>query len=215
MHKTFSFKYLAIDAARIVCAVLIPILRVIKKTPDGQKYKNKIRGGAIVAANHTSFLDPFIVGVAFWYRRLHFLVAEIVMQGKLRSLLLKGAGAIKIDRNAADIEAINKSVDKLKQGFLLAIFPQGGITQNDDVNTIKSGAVLMALRAGVPIIPMHIAPRKKWYNTRSVVIGNAIDPKAYCTKKMPSTTDIQNISEALANELNRCKTANIKNSNQE
>ncbi len=208
MHKTFSFKYLAMDMARLVCAVLIPILRIKKKTPEGQKYTCKIKGGAIIAANHTSFVDPFVVGVTFWYRRLHFLVAEIVMKGKLRSILLKGVGAIKIDRNAADIEAINKSVQKLKEGFLLAIFPQGGINKDDNVNTIKSGAVLMALKAGVPIVPIHILPRNKWYNMRTVVIGNTIDPKLYCSKKMPSTADIKNISDALANELSRCKAAN-------
>lgn len=208
MHKTFSFKYLAMDIARLVCAVLIPILRIKKKTPEGQIYSQKIKGGAIIAANHTSFVDPFIVGVTFWYRRLHFLVAEIVMRGKLRSTLLKGVGAIRIDRNGADIEAINTSVQKLKEGFLLAIFPQGGINKDDDVNTIKSGAVLMALKAGVPIIPMHILPRNKWYNMRTVVIGDAIDPKLYCSKKMPSTADIKNISDALVTELNRCKEAN-------
>ena len=208
MHKKFSFKYLAMDMARLVCAVLVPILRVKKRTPNGQKYTQKIKGGAIIAANHTSFADPFIVGVTFWYRRLHFLVAEIVMKGKLRSILLKGVGAIKIDRNAADIEAIKKSIEKLKKGYLLSVFPQGGINRDDDIDAIKSGAALLAVKAGVPIIPMHISPKKHWYNRRIVVIGNTINPKDYLTKKIPSTQDINNISVALMNELNLCKNSN-------
>ncbi len=207
-HLFFNFRQLPMDMARLVCAILIPIFRIKKITPEGDKYTEKIKGGAIIAANHTSFADPFIVGVSFWYRRLYFLVAEIVMQGKLRTWLLRGAGAIKIDRNIADIEAINKSVSKLKAGYLLAIFPQGGIRKEDDVNTIKSGAVLMALRAGVPIVPMHIMSKPHWYTPRTVVVGQPIHPSDYCQKKMPSTADIKNITDALLVELNRCKAAN-------
>jgi len=126
----------------------------------------------------------------------------------LRSMLLRGVGAIKIDRNAADIEAIKKSIEKLKKGYLLSVFPQGGINRDDDIDAIKSGAALLAVKAGVPIIPMHIPPKKHWYNRRIVVIGNTINPKDYLTKKIPSTQDINNISVALMNELNLCKNSN-------
>ena len=209
-HRLFDFRHLPMDIARLVCSVLPLILRIKRRTPEGEKYRKRIKGGAVVAANHTSFADPFIVGVTFWYRRLYFLVAEIVMKGKLRSLLLKGVGAIKIDRKSADIEAINKSIKKLEEGYLLTIFPQGGISREDDIDTIKSGAVLMAIRAGTPIIPMHIMPRNRWYNMHTVVIGETIDPRDFCQKKIPSTTDINNITNALFNELNRCKNANDK-----
>lgn len=209
-HPFFKLKHIPMDAARLVCLPLPLLMRIKRRTPEGEKYKTKLKGGAIVTANHTSFTDPFIVGVTFWYRRLFFLVAEIVMKGKLRSLLLKGVGAIKIDRNSTDIEAITKSVDTLKQGYLLTVFPQGGINVADEIDTVKSGAVLMALKAGVPIIPMHILPKAKWYSTRTVVIGNAIDPKEYC-KKFPSTADIEKVTNMLAVELNRCKNANLIN----
>ena len=204
-HKLFSFKHFPMDLARIVCIPLIPILRIKRRTLNGKKYRAKIKGGAIIAANHTSFLDPFVVGVTFWYRRLHFLVAEIVMGGKLRSALLRGVGAIKIDRNTADIEAITKSVNKLKEGFLLSVFPQGQINRDDKLETVKSGAVLMAIRANVPIIPIHISPRKHWYNMRTVVIGNTVYPKEICKKAFPNAQDIEAITAILSDELNRCK----------
>lgn len=210
-HRLFDFRHFPMDMARLVCSVLVPILRIKRRTPEGEKYTKKIKGGAIIAANHTSFADPFIVGVTFWYRRLYFLVAEIVMKGRLRSLLLRGIGAIKIDRNGTDIEAINKSVQKLKDGYLLTVFPQGEIHRQDDIDTIKSGAVLMAIRSGVSIVPMHILPKKHWYSMRTVVIGETINPKDFCQRKPPSTADIKSITDALINELNRCKSANTVN----
>lgn len=203
-RRKFILKRIPMDLARLVCTPLLPVYRMKRLTPEGEPYKNRIRGGAIVAANHTAFSDPFLAGVAFWYRRMFFLAAEIVMQGKLRNWLLRGVGAIEIDRNQADIEAIRKSVDVLKDGNLLLIFPQGGISEENQIQTLKSGAVLIALRAGVPIVPMHIRPREHWYSRRTVVIGQTLDPKAYIQKKFPSTADIDRVSQKLAEEMNRC-----------
>ena len=203
-RRKFILKRIPMDLARLVCTPLLPLYRMKRLTPEGEPYKNRIRGGAIVAANHTAFSDPFLAGVAFWYRRMFFLAAEIVMQGKLRNWLLRGVGAIEIDRNQADIEAIRKSVDVLKEGNLLLIFPQGGISEENQIQTLKSGAVLIALRAGVPIVPMHIRPREHWYSRRTVVIGQTLDPKAYIQKKFPSTADIDRVSQKLAEEMNRC-----------
>jgi len=207
-HRLFRLKTLPMDLARLISLPALLIYRIKRLTPEGTKYTQKVKNGAILAANHTSFSDPFIVGTTFWYRRLYFLVAEVVMKGKLRVAMLKGAGAIRIDRNQADIEAINQSIDKLKQGYLLTVFPQGGINKFDEIDSIKSGAVLMALRANVPIIPMHIHAKKHWYSRQVVVIGKTINPSEYCQKKMPSTGDIKAISQALMEQLNLCKNTN-------
>lgn len=202
--KRYSLRILAMDAARIVCTPLLLLFRMKRITPDGAPYREKLAGGAIVAANHTSFVDPFLVGVTFWYRRMFFLVAEIVMKGKLRSLLLHGVGAIKVERSMADIEAIKQSVKVLKEGYLLTVFPQGGITKDENLETVKSGAVLMALQAGVPIVPIYLCPKKKWYHRRQTVVGETIYPAALCQRKIPSTADIQAITERLAAEMSRC-----------
>lgn len=202
--QRYSWRLLAMDIARWVCLPLLLIYRMKRLTPEGEKYRGKIRGGAIMAANHTSFSDPFLVGVAVWYRRLFFLVAEVVMKGKLRAWLLNGVGAIRIDRNETDLDAIRRCVQVLKDGNLLAVFPQGGITEGEEIQSVKSGAVLIALQAGVPIVPMHIYPRKHWYSRRVVVIGNPVDPKELIQKKFPSTADIERVSNKLMEEMNRC-----------
>lgn len=203
--RLFDIRRLPQDIGRLVCLPLLPWYRMQRLTPEGSKYSGKLRGGAIIAANHTSFTDPFSAGVAFWYRRMFFLVAEVVMQGKLRRALLRGVGAVEIDRKSADIEAIKRSVAILKSGRVLTVFPQGGIARGDSIGALKSGAVLMALQADVPIVPMHIIPKKKWYHRRRVVIGTTLYPKAMVTKKIPSTADINRITDALMEEMNRCR----------
>lgn len=200
----FNPRLLPMDMARLVCSALLLWYRMKRLTPEGKKFTGHIRGGAILAANHTSFADPFLMGVAVWYRRMYFLAAEAVMKGKLRTWLLKGVGAIKIDRSATDIDAIRRSVEVLKKGHVLAVFPQGGISHDTEIKTMKAGAVLIALQAGVPIVPMHICPKKHWYSRRTVIIGNPIDPKKYIKNKFPSTKDIEQVSQVLMEEMNLC-----------
>lgn len=204
IKKRSWYRYIPMDIARLICSPLLLMYRVRRQTPTGELVKARIRGGAILAANHTAFSDPFLLGVTVWYRRMYFLAAEVVMRGKLRSLLLKGVGAVKIDRQATDIEAIRKSVELLKMGHLLAIFPQGGIRKDDQIQELKSGVILIAMQAGVPIVPMYICPPKHWYNRRTVVIGDTLDPKAFIQKKIPSTKDIEQMSQKLMEEMNRC-----------
>lgn len=202
--RQFSWQRLAMSVARLLCAPLVLLYRMRRLTPTGEPYKGRLRGGAILAANHTSFQDPFLVGVAFWYRRVYFLVAEVVMRGKFLSWLLRGVGAIRIDRNAADIEAIRKSTATLRDGQLLTIFPQGGIQSNSGMEALKSGAVLIALQAGVPIVPMYICPKPHWYSRRTVILGKTVDPRAHIQKKFPTTTDIDRVTQLLLEEMNRC-----------
>lgn len=202
--KLLNIKLFPMDFARVTCSPLPLLYRIKTLTPTGEKYRHKIRGGAMVAANHYDFSDPLVMFVTFWYRRVFFLAAEVVMEKPLRRRLMTGIGAIRIDRNIADMEAIRTAVGKMKEGHLLTIFPQGQLSKTEEVTSIKSGAVLMALQAGVPIYPMHIHQREKWYKRRVVVIGDPIYPNELCTKKIPSTADIQRISDILVKEMNRC-----------
>lgn len=195
--------WIAYEASRILYVILLVPYRTQKLTADGKRYKGKLKGGAMLAANHTTFSDPFVVGSAFWYRKMNFFAADAVMATKTREKLLKAAGAIKVNREITDIEAVRSSVEVLKKGRLLLIFPEGGVQEVGQVQPIKPGAALMALQAGVPIIPLFICYTPRWYNRRKVIVGNPIDPKKLCSGKIPSATDIENISRALQEEMQR------------
>lgn len=203
--KWFQWKLIPYDLSHFVGNFTAIAFRMKRLHVGGTPYEGKIRGGAIFAMNHVGFADPFVVSVCFWYRRVFYLAAETVMQGKLRSLLLKGTGCIKIDRNISDLEAVKKCIGILKEGRTLAIFPQGGLTADGESVEVKSGAVLMALQAGVPIIPMYSPRREHWYRRKVVVIGDAIDCSTFVTKKIPSMKDIEAASDALQQAMLACK----------
>lgn len=201
--------WIAYEASRVLYLILLVPYRPKLVTPEGKRFKGKLKGGAVLAANHTTFSDPFVVGSSFWYRKMNFFTADVVMATKTREKLLKAAGAIKVNRNIADIEAVRTAVQVLKKGRLLLIFPEGGVQAVGNVQAIKSGAALMAIQAGVPIIPLYICYTARWYQRRQVVVGEPVDPKLLCTRKFPTTADIQNITDKLYQEMQRCA-ANFK-----
>ena len=199
---------LGMDIARVFLSVLIPVYR-IKKIYIGDKNKVKaINGGAILAANHSGFSDPMILETAFWYRRVHYVVAEIAMGGKIRSAFMRAAGCIKIDRNMTDLKAVKDCVQVLKDGYLLEMFPQGAISE--DSAGFKSGIMLIAVQADVPVLPMYIVRRQKWWQRYRLVIGDPFYWRDYCDKKRPGMKDLEKMTELLEDKYEECRTWKLK-----
>ena len=200
--RLFNIKHLPMDIARILCFSM-PLFFRIKKIYVNENAKKKLKYAGIISANHTCFLDPLLVGCCFWYRRMFFLAAEVVMNKKFMGKLLKGVGCIKIDRNICDIESIRKSVNVLKNGHLLSLFPTGGINREDDMSAIKSGIILMAMQAKAPIVPVYIHKKVNKKDRNCIVIGEPIT--TFEGKTMPSMADINNCADLVFEKMMECK----------
>ncbi len=203
--KIFDIRYFPMDTARFTMMISKPFMRVKKLGLDGKKYKDSIKGGRIYAANHVSFWDPFLIGAAFWFKRVFFLVAEVVMAKPVKGFWLKLAGCIKIERQKTDLEAIRKSVKVLKDGKALMLFPQGAIQKDANINSIKSGTILIAAQAGAPIVPMYSARRKHSFDSHKFIIGEPFYCKDYCSKKLPSMAEVEMLSGILLERMAECR----------
>ena len=144
-----------------------------------------------------------VLETAFWHRRVHYVVGEIAMEGKVKAAFMKAAGCIKIDRNQTDLKAIKQCVQVLKDGFLLEMFPQGGIVGED--SGFKSGIMLIATQADVPVIPLYIIKRKNIFHRYRLVIGDPFYWRDYCDKKRPGLKDIEQLTGLLEEKYNECK----------
>lgn len=193
------------DFGRLVCNIFKLGYRAKKLDSKGNKYKKRIKGGAVMVSNHIDMLDPLALISTFLYRRIFFYASEVVMGRGLSSTLMRGMGCIKIDRNIADVEAIRTGCEIVKGGHILAIFAQGQIQKSGNFETFKAGGVLLAIKAGVPIIPVYLSQREHWWQRKIVVIGEPFDCKERCKKKFPSMTDIDNLTEELLCEMKNLK----------
>jgi len=124
-------------------------------------------GGVIIAANHQTDVDPFWVGVAV-RRPVGFLSWDAAFNWPIVGLLLRSFGAWPLQLEGSDPGPIRLSLQWIRDGGAVVIFPEGGRGNPDgSMKKFKAGAVRMALEAGVPILPVTIRGGERvWPNTR-------------------------------------------------
>ncbi|MCL2554516.1 MAG: 1-acyl-sn-glycerol-3-phosphate acyltransferase [Actinomycetia bacterium] len=145
---------------RLLKYVLLgPLLRLLFRPRIEGMENIPESGAAIVAGNHLSFSDHFLMP-AILPRRITFLAkAEYFtgpgLKGRLTAAFFRGIGQIPVDRSGgkASQSAITAGLEVLARGELLGIYPEGTRSHDGRLYRGRTGVAVMALRAGVPVIP--------------------------------------------------------------
>ena len=159
------------DASRLwkFCHVALTLLRPLFCALRVEGVENVPRkGGVVLACNHPGGLDSFVLGVASPRQVYYMAKRELFNVHPVMTFLLYRIGAFPINRGARDTEAIEYSVELLKQGRVLGMFPEGTRNRGKPMRRGKSGAVRIALDAGVPVVPVAVLEiphlHKNWLN---------------------------------------------------
>jgi 1-acyl-sn-glycerol-3-phosphate acyltransferase len=110
-------------------------------------------GGALICANHQSFLDPILVGAAS-DRRLNYIARKTLFRFKFFSRLISFWDAIPINQEGSGLGGIKESLKRLRRGEMVLIFPEGARTLDGEVDEFKPGFCSLARRGRVPIVPI-------------------------------------------------------------
>ncbi len=113
------------------------------------------KGCAILAPNHASFLDPPLIGAA-WPEEVHFLARASLFDYKVSRWLLPRLNAHPLQEAAQDIQSFRTLCQLLSEGKKVVIFPEGARTSTGDLQPIKPGVAMLALRMQCPIIPVYL-----------------------------------------------------------
>ena len=139
--------YYAIRAIVRPLARLLYRVEIVGRVPPGP---------CIVAANHESFLDPPILGLAA-RQPLHYLAKVGLWRYRFSAWLMDSLGGIPIRRDRRDLIALAAAEERLRAGLTVAIFPQGGINGGEWTR----GAARLALATGAPLVPSRFrCPRR-------------------------------------------------------
>ena len=143
--------------------------------------ENLPAGGFVLASNHVSSLDPWVVGMPLWPKRfLRFMAKSELYWWPLKHVL-NGAGAFPVRRGQRDTEAIDTAVRLAREGFAVTMFPEGtrrtkGLVKRFESRP-RSGAARIALEAGVPLVPAAVKGTDKLtrLGRLSVVYGAPVE----------------------------------------
>ncbi len=139
--------------ARWVCRMLVVLL-------FGYRFSGArnlpAQGGVLVLANHQSFLDPILLGVPT-LRRIHYLARVTLYRSWVFRVLTAPLDVVPLDRKRHLLSGLREALRRLRQGEALGVFPEGQRTWDGSLMPLQPGFLLLARRAGVPLVPVGIA----------------------------------------------------------
>jgi 1-acyl-sn-glycerol-3-phosphate acyltransferase len=180
--------------------------------------ENLPAGGAVLAGNHVSYMDP----VLLWCvspRPVHFMAKRELWESRVLGWLLDRFWAFPVTRGEPDRSAIARATEVLTHGGLVGVFPEGTRASADGQSapTAHGGAAFLAIRAGVPLVPMaFVGTEKVWPRGQrlpklrrvTIAIGepllpDAVPPDLGRKERVDALTAM--LMERIAEQLRRAK----------
>jgi 1-acyl-sn-glycerol-3-phosphate acyltransferase len=197
-------------AYRAVRALVVAWVRTyLRATIEGREHV-PATGPFVLAPVHRSYVDTPIAS-SVTRRRLRFMGKDTLWKRRFSAWALSSLGGFPVTRGTADRQALQRCIEVLQSGEPLVLFPEGERKSGPIVQPLFDGAVYVALKAGVPIVPVGIGgservmpkgarfvfPRKV-----HVIVGEPIDPPVSDGGRLPRSA-LREHSARLHTELQR------------
>jgi 1-acyl-sn-glycerol-3-phosphate acyltransferase len=135
----------------------VPLFLLVKRDwRNGERVP--ATGGAIIALNHISHVDPLTSAhlVYEWGRKPHYLAKASIFKNKVLAALLRGTGQIPVERSERGADALAEAIAAVNAGAVVVVYVEGSITKDPDGWPMapKTGAARLALATGAPVIPV-------------------------------------------------------------
>lgn len=187
-----------IGAARVAFAAM-----GLRFTVHGSEHVPRT-GGAVMAINHTGYLDFTFAGLAARPSRrlVRFMCKESIFEHPIAGPLMRGMHHIPVDREAG-MASYATALRTLRDGEIVGVFPEATISRSFEVKDIKSGAVRLAASTGVPLLPTVIwGSQRVWTKGRPKRFFGSPVP-IHVTVGEPMTVGRRDDHEAASAELRR------------
>lgn len=159
---------------------MVKLIKLVARIIFGLLYKVEIsgkenipeKGAAVLCSNHNAELDMFFIGYKI-NRLIRWMAKEELFKVPIFRIFLIPLGAFPIKRGSADVDSIKTALKLLEEGHIIGIFPEGTRTRGNENKKarIKRGAVSLAIKADVPILPVCIEGSYKPFSKVRLVFG--------------------------------------------
>ena len=170
-----AFKKVMRGIARSVVYIYFKIVYRFKVIGKKNIPKN---GPVIICGNHRTYLDPPLIILSSG-RYVRFLAKEELKKNLFWNMLLTIFDVIFVRRDSKDVKALKESLQTLKNGDGLALFPEGTRNGLEKGEKVKDGAAFFALRSGAPVVPCGIKGGEKVNKKVTITYGAPLDFSKY------------------------------------
>jgi glycerol-3-phosphate dehydrogenase (NAD(P)+) len=136
-------------------ALLVPFFLIYFRLARVGREHLPRTGPLLLAANHRSFLDPFVIG-ALTRRPVYYMAKRELFEKRWQAWLLNGLGAFPVDRGAGDKDAMDTARMILERGDCVVIFPEGTRVRRGPLGSPRRGVGRLALETGAPVAPIAV-----------------------------------------------------------
>jgi len=132
-------------------------------------------GGFVLASNHVSSIDPFILGMPLYPQRYIRYMAKAELFNRWLGWAMRAIGAFPVRRGEADTDAMRTALELLRRGEIIGMFPEGtraekGLRKKFEPKP-HPGTARIALAAGVPLVPAAVAGTEKLLRLSPVTVA--------------------------------------------
>jgi 1-acyl-sn-glycerol-3-phosphate acyltransferase len=161
-------------------------------------------GGAVIAINHTSYVDwlPAALAVHYRGRRIRYMIKAEMQQVKVVDFLIKHTKTIPVNRGAGS-EAYAEAVRLLRAGEVVGLMPEATISRSFELKDFKTGAARMAVEAEVPTIPLIVwGAQRIWTKDHPRNTGRKKIPVIVAAgRPLSPVGDVEHLDAALRDEM--------------
>ena len=136
-------------------AILVPFFLIYFRMQRIGREHLPRRGPLLLASNHRSFLDPFVIGTLV-RRPVYYMAKRELFEKRWQAWLLNGLGAFPVDRGAGDTDALETARAILARGDCVVVFPEGTRVRRGGLGEPRRGIGRLALESGVPVAPVAV-----------------------------------------------------------
>ena len=147
--------------------------KVFYQSPNA---KRLIRGGALIISNHFNVMDYMLNMFLLLPRKLYVVASEFAYRNALISFGMRFFGGIQANRNTKNLHFIDISADLIRKGSLVQIFPEGKNTDDGTMKPFKPTYLMIAMRSGMPIIPIITDGNYGLFKRTHLIIGDPVFP---------------------------------------
>ncbi len=184
--------------AKFICRTVLLVIRRWKVIGDSHLLPGQ---GLILVANHVSYWDPVVIGCAI-NRNIFFMAKTELFTIPVLAWLVKKLGAFPVQRSGVNRTSIKRALELVESGNVVGIFPEGTRSKTGELLNPHLGAAMLALKGGVPLLPVAVSGTKGFWGQVKVVIGKPLYFDTPNRRKV-SRAEMESISLKAMEEIGR------------